>query len=179
VPFDPVPLSLDVKRWVRDRKIVTPVAGWGAGRLYDTGRFDDIRTFYCPSYEGGVANLTLENYDGKWDLAAPGGGWATTNYQYLPYIADSADRNNLREVYNRLSDLEPTTVMAVDAMYGPPSYRNRSHSASRPVWNAVYPDGHVLAVGNPELAERVEAQSTGLTMASWNQHRPIIELLEE
>jgi prepilin-type N-terminal cleavage/methylation domain-containing protein/prepilin-type processing-associated H-X9-DG protein len=151
---------------------------WGAGELYDNGRFDDINYFYCPSYSGGVANLTVGNYDGKWGLVAPGGGWATTNYEYLPYLADTADSDNRREVFRTIDDLRPESVVIVDAVYGPPAYRNRSHSANGLAVNVAYSDGHVEIRGDAQIQGLVEAQSTGLTINSWLQHRPIIELLE-
>jgi len=152
---------------------------WGAGVLYNAGRFDDIGIFYCPSYRGGDEKRTRDYYNGKWELPEQGGVWPVTNYQYLPYLADSADSKNRREVYNWYDTLQADSVVVVDALYGPPSYRNQSHTQNSPAWNVAYADGSVLTRGSPELGELLKSQWTGLGMTSWNQHRPIIEVLEE
>lgn len=152
---------------------------WGAGRLYQDDRFSDISIFYCPSYDDQVPELREGFYDNRWEIPQPEGNWVTTNYQYLPYLSDTADPNNRREVFKTVESLDNRSVVVTDAMYGPPSYRNRPHGSFNPTWNVTYSDGHTERHGNPELARLVESQSTGLNLASWQQHRPIIELLEE
>ncbi len=168
-----------------DTRSYDPQKVVGLGLLWTMGYIKAVPALYCPGDldDPNFGYNAMNNADGyPWAQAPPSFKQNyRLSYSYNAYYSvqmiPAMSANSVQEAaFPSLKQFPPTKLLATDLIDSAGDISHRV-SNSRPTWNALFIDGHVVSSVSPFLEQQMQAQGTA-NNNSWTPFENYRDILE-